>query len=336
MNIIANLAIHYGTQYLAYFINRTIEYYTTKSQPRTNSSDFSQSLDDLNISLINRDIQTSSSECEIDNIHLITLDSLYHIKPFLVYDDILSLSLTNKTLRDLIFSLHRLKVILSLSSFTLNDDNSEKLQLAQTNNFGIKIKAFETELRYIGMGRTRIFEITSVEDCQNLINFINNNEDILDRIEAINIGDITSNNSTKIEELLNLLAEKNTQLKNLHSFKCGNIYDNTSFTLLKDLENLHFFECGFINHDTTVSLPEGLKNLHSFKCQDIWSEGALSFPESFENIRYFICRNIYDGAILTLPKNLDSLEHLIFGKVYNIGTKQTLEALQETIKAKTI
>ncbi len=295
MNIITNLAIHYGTQYLAYLINRTIEYCTVKSQPRTNSNDFSQSLDDLDIPLQSRnihDVQTlSNEESEELNINLAcltTLNNFYHIRPFLSCDSILNLSITSKTLRDFILYLKCMNMVVKLVPYQILCEgdkiprypHSERLQFAQANNLKIKIKA--TSGPY-----------------GDLVNFINSphNPDIISRCKTIVIGNNNySHSSDEIQTLLNLIAEKIGQFTSLTLFKCGHIYATQT--------------------TPDITLPENCNKL-SFECENInMNGGNLALPRDFNGQRYFKCKFIHSNTYLIVPDWPEKLPNLKYERLY--------------------
>lgn len=60
-SIITNLAIHYGTQYVASFVNRTVEYFTATSQPRANNSPAIDQLAGNNVDLRSRTVEHSTA-----------------------------------------------------------------------------------------------------------------------------------------------------------------------------------------------------------------------------------------------------------------------------------
>lgn len=160
---------------------------------------------------------------------------------------------------------------------------------------------------------------TTSEECWNLINFINNpnNQHIFNRIEALQLGNINKDNQCKMQELLNLIAKKVDQFKNLTSFECGHMQE--TLKLPEELNSLISFKCGNIYYDGVLTLPKQFSSLSSFECGSIGRGATLTLPEQLNSLSSFKCGYIYKGAPLVLPDSFKNLKMLTIYKIENNG-----------------
>lgn len=252
------------------------------------------------------------SKTQISERHLIslneeqTLNTLFndlnifrYFNQFHSHGNLLQLLSTNKTYRATLSKLNYFKVTLSPFLPTLPlSFYITKLRFAHQNNLPIKI------------------QIKTFQDCQNLIDLINDPSTLLHQLQSLELPKITIDNVTKLQELLNLLSQKKDQLTNFNSLSCETIDDNLTLTIPEGLINLHSFSCWSIGENTKLIFSKELINLTSFSCRSIGANVKLIFPKELTKLRTFLCGSIKAGTDLSFLNQLTNLTELSINSIH--------------------
>ncbi len=184
----------------------------------------------------------------------------------------------------------------------------------------------------------KLTNIQTVEDIQNLINFIDNpsNELLLKRIEAISFGTIAATNEKSILVLLNYLTEKADALPMLSSLSFDSIY-GPSFELPSLPISITFLSFQALYGKVTfLDLPANLISLSFEYIDELTFTDLLSFPTTLRSLHLGIITR-YPFRLPQLPDSLTSFSYKVeirYSTTDDKALKQQLEALKAEVDAR--